>query len=166
MQARYFPREMGVLPPPGEWRLTVAARRDSIAVFGAWFHAGLCVPAHPFLLEFLEEMGLELAHLHPSAILHLNVFRWLCEMATDGPPTTDLLFHFFRMEVKLLKVSDSSFESIFSFIFLRLRRLFAREYPIMPSKSHDSAWRAAEWFYLSVFGLVSASLGHSPRMMG
>lgn len=56
-----------------------------------WFHAGLCVPVHPFLLEFLETYGIELAQLQPSTIVRLNVFRWLCETALHEEPLMKLL---------------------------------------------------------------------------
>ncbi|XP_024317854.1 uncharacterized protein LOC112271877 [Brachypodium distachyon] len=99
-EAGYFPKGDGILPDGEEFKRDHKRRPGCIVVFSAWFHAGLCVPVHPFLRDFLETYDIRLAQLHPSAIVKLNVFRWLCETALHEEASMKLLLFYFTVEVR------------------------------------------------------------------
>lgn len=128
VEAGYFRKGLASLLDEG-LQLEPQRRRGHIVVFTGWFHAGLCLPVHPFLLEFLDTYGIELAQLLPLAILHLNVFRWLRETALWEPPTMRLFLLLFTVHVEERRTLDESTWSAFGSVAVRLRPGFHDEFP-------------------------------------
>lgn len=79
----------------GECHISAERRSNIIVVFDAWFHAGLYVSVDSFVKGVLDMLDTELTHLHPSAILFLNVSRWLSETALGEEPRARLFFYVF-----------------------------------------------------------------------
>jgi hypothetical protein len=55
-----------------------------------FFEQGFDVPSHQFLYSLLQFYGLELNHLIPSRILHMEAFVTLCEAYMGIEPHFDL----------------------------------------------------------------------------
>ncbi|XP_024310683.1 uncharacterized protein LOC106866802 [Brachypodium distachyon] len=167
-KAGYFPKGDGILPDSEEVRLDQWRRPGCIVAFSAWFHAGLCVPVHPFLLEFLETYGIELAQLHPLTIVRLNVFRWLCETVLHEEPSMKLLLFYFTMEVRELLTPDGFALSTFGSVNLRLRSGFGDDFLLKPRKSAEKLFVKWEswWFLLWASKTRLQHTGDLPRHSG
>jgi hypothetical protein len=66
--------------------------------FVPFVHAGLCLPASPFLQCFLRFFDVSLNHLTPNGVLHLSVFVHFCEAFLGIPPSITLFCYFFRLK--------------------------------------------------------------------
>ncbi|XP_024310966.1 uncharacterized protein LOC106866597 [Brachypodium distachyon] len=167
-EAGFFPKGDGILLDGEEFKLDHERRLGCIVVFSAWFHGSLCVLVHPFLMEFLETYGIELAQLHPSAIVKLNVFRWLCETALHEEPSMKLLLFYFTVEVRESLTPDGFSLSAFGSVNLRLRPGFEDDFLLMPGRSTVKLFDkwGSQWLFLRASKTRLRHSGDLPRYSG
>jgi hypothetical protein len=63
--------------------------------FVPFYERGFSTPPHRFLRSLLRYYGLELHHLTPSGVLHIEAFVTLCEAYLGIDPELDLWKYFF-----------------------------------------------------------------------
>jgi hypothetical protein len=67
-----------------------------IMVWVVFYEPGFGMPSHQFLRSLLQFYGLELHHLIPSGILHMEAFVTLCEAYMRIEPNFNLWHYFFH----------------------------------------------------------------------
>jgi hypothetical protein len=67
-----------------------------IMVWVVFYEPGFGMPSHQFLHSLLQFYGLELHHLIPSGILHMEAFVTLCEAYMRIEPNFNLWHYFFH----------------------------------------------------------------------
>ena len=72
-----------------------------VRVFACFLAAGMNPPLSPFLKAILASYHLQLAHLHPNAILALAIFQFLCEDFVGVMPSVPLFRHYFVPRIEL-----------------------------------------------------------------
>jgi hypothetical protein len=66
-----------------------------VPIFSVFVLEGVVPPISPFLHTILTVYGLNFAHLHPSAVVILVVFQWLCEHFVGILSSLALFCHYF-----------------------------------------------------------------------
>ena len=72
-----------------------------VRVFSCFLVAGINPPLSPFLRAILVSYGLQLAHLHPNAVMALAIFQFLCEGFVGVMPSVLLFRHYFVPRIEL-----------------------------------------------------------------
>jgi hypothetical protein len=95
-----------------------------IVLFLSFIHAGLCLPASPFLHRFLNYFEISLNHLTPNGVLHLSIFVHFCEAFFGILPSITLFHYLFHL--KLHPRSDNT--SILGGCGIQFRQNKQKEY--------------------------------------
>jgi hypothetical protein len=104
----------------------------------------------PFLKAILASYHLQLAQLHPNAVLALEIFQFLCEDFVGVLPSVPVFRHYFVPRVELG-------EAISGGVIFRLRDRLTEAYIPVDKKKWDewrSSWCFARFPYGSTFSPI------------
>jgi hypothetical protein len=86
----YFGSRVARVPGTEE----VPAPEGELVVFEAFFAAGLCLPAHRFVGEFLHRFSVQIHHLTPNAVVALSKYVW-ATTSYGGQPSVEVFAKYY-----------------------------------------------------------------------
>jgi hypothetical protein len=118
---------------------------DEIVSFLAFHEHNLGFSAHQFLLDLLNEWEVELQHLNPNGVLHIEGFVTLCEGFLGMDPHVNLFRAFFHTRGLSVK-GDPKLAPVGCFGLQKKPHLLG-DYPAYTPADSIRGWHE-EWFYI------------------
>ena len=120
------------------------ADTNEIVVFEHFFYWGFALPTNAFFHDLLHWYGIELIHMNPNSILHIDTFIHLCEVFLGVRPHFNLFCHFFILKLSL---KDGKI-NVVGGASLQLHQGKGKEYLGLRFKTSLKGWHQ-RWFYTS-----------------